>query len=394
VDFAWPQEYLDARERTRAVLERAWPQELRRYAMNDSVSRDVDGAEPTLEGVDHARIRQLWAALAEADLFRIGVPERFGGVGGGAFARYAVQSEVAGSGAPFPYVASGIVVPTLLHTQSEALIERFMPPILAGEIEFAIGYTEPAAGTDLANLRTSATRNGNGEFLVRGQKVYTSGAHFSEYLWTAVRTDPDAAPHRGISLLIIPMASPGITVTPLRTISGTRTNIVFLEDVHVSAENLVGEANHGWRYLTHALAHERYTALLATPVVEAYRQAAALVADDEGIAHDLARLRARTRVTTLLSAQAAWLASLDRPLVAEAALGKIVTTELRHDLAAFTVGALGASGLLTEEAAGPPALGQFERMLRHSWVTLFGAGANDVQRDLIARTALGLRRSA
>lgn len=395
MDFTWPESVEIVRKTVREVLDQSWPERLRLYAMNEHIARDLHAAETVLTEVDTALIRKLWHDLAGADLFRIGVPEQFGGVGGGALERYTVESEVAAVGAPLPSVALGVVVPTLLSLGRSKLADELMPRILAGEIEFAIGYTEPDAGTDLASLRTTAQRDGD-EYLVRGQKLYTSGAHYSEYVWAAVRTDPDASNHRGISLLVIPMDAPGITVTPLHTMSGTQTNIVFLDDVRVPTSYLVGEENKGWHYITHALAHERYTALLSSPLSKAYA-ALAVCATADADAEDvrsLARLRAKVRAASLLSVSAAWAASTGATVVAEAAMSKVAVSELRYDLARAAVDLLGADGLLTEHDPEAPAGGQFERMLRHSYITLFTAGANDVQRDLVARLALGLPRSS
>lgn len=396
MNFDWPESVEVVRKSVRAVLDEHWPEPLRLYSFNEHIARDLHGATTVLP-VDEALIRNLWRELGRADLFRIGVPSEFGGVGGGALERYTVESEVAAAGAPLPSVALGVVVPTFLSIGRTALADELMPAMLAGKIEFAIGYTESEAGTDLAALRTTATRDGD-DYVVRGHKVFTSGAHYSEYLWAAVRTDVEASNHRGISLLVIPMDAPGITVTPLHTMSGTQTNIVFLDEVRVPASALVGEENRGWHYITHALAHERYTALLSAPLTQAYAALAAAVGDAAGdSAGDvavLARQRAAVRAASLLSVRAAWTASTGAEVVAEAAMSKVAVSEERYRLARTAVDLLGGDGLLTEANDGAPAGGQFERMLRHSYITLFTAGANDVQRDLVARLSLGLPRSA
>jgi len=192
MDFTWPESVETVRATVQRVLAESWPERLRLYAMNEQIARDLHGAETILTEIDEPLIRTLWRDLGRAGLFRIGVPTSFGGVGGGALERYIVESEVAAAGAPLPSVAIGVVVPTLISLGPSDLSERFMPPIFAGEIEFAIGYTEPEAGTDLAALGTRAIADGD-EYVVRGQKLYTSGAHYSEYIWAAVRTDVDAA---------------------------------------------------------------------------------------------------------------------------------------------------------------------------------------------------------
>lgn len=404
MDFELNPELRGLRARVRAFLADAWPVERRRYAMNDSIARDIAAAHPSLPGVDDQVVSAFYRELGRAGLLRIGFPERWGGTGGGPMARYVVQWEVASAGAPFPNTSIGIVAPTLLEFGSDELVEAFLPPIMEGRCEFALGYTEPEAGTDLAGLRTRAARVDD-SYVIRGQKIFSSAAHYSEYYWVAARTDPEAPKHRGISLFIVPMESDGITVTPLHTMSGIRTNIVFLDDVTIPARNLVGAENEGWRYLTHALAGERYTAISPAPVIQALKglfQGLRDVWGDHGeraggftTSHrgELSRLRADTRVAALLSARTAWLTHQGRPTVAEAAETKLWITELRHRLSRHALEMLGPASLLQEGHPDAVGEGQLERMYRHSFITLFTAGANDVQRDLIARVGLGLPRS-
>jgi alkylation response protein AidB-like acyl-CoA dehydrogenase len=277
---------------------------------------------------------------------------------------------------------------------STSFLAEHLPPLIAGEVEYCVGYTEPSAGTDLASLKTSAKRDGN-HFVINGQKIFSSTAHYADYYFLATRTDPDVAKHKGISLFLLDMKQPGITITPLITNSGVRTNIVFLDNVRVPATCLLGNENEGWRYLTEALAFERYASMASSPLVCAYNELARLKegpisGEDAAL---LARMRADTRAADLLSLNAAWTADDGRAPIVEAAAAKVNVSEVRLALSRLALEMLGPNSLLTEFSPQAPAGGQFDLMYRHSVINLFTAGANDVQRDTIATVGQGLPRS-
>src|SRR3989454_8039524 len=186
----------------------------------------------------------------------IGWPKEYGGQGRSATEQFILFDEVQRAGVPFPFVTVNTVGPTLMRFGSEEQKAFFLPGILRGEINFAIGYTEPEAGTDLASLRTRAVRDGD-EYVVNGNKIFTSGANQADYIWLACRTNPDAPKHKGISMILVPTSSPGFSWTPIVTVGGIVTTATYYDDVRVPAANLVGRENDGWRMITTQLNHER-----------------------------------------------------------------------------------------------------------------------------------------
>ncbi len=186
----------------------------------------------------------------------IGWPKEYGGQGRGVLDQFVFFDEVQRAGAPFPFVTINTVGPTLMTYGSDEHKRDYLPGILNGDVNFAIGYTEPEAGTDLASLRTKAVRDGE-EWVINGNKVFTSGANQADYIWLACRTDPDAKKHKGISMIIVPTASPGFKTTPIVTVGSVVTQATYYDDVRVPIGNVVGDVNGGWRLITNQLNHER-----------------------------------------------------------------------------------------------------------------------------------------
>ena len=186
----------------------------------------------------------------------VGWPKEYGGQGRTPMEQLIFFDEVQRANAPVPMLAINTVGPTIMRFGNDEQRARFLPPILAGELHFAIGYTEPGAGTDLASLRTSAVRDGD-EYVVNGQKVFTTQVDVADYVWLAVRTDPDAPKHKGISILLMPTDAPGFSHTPIHVMGEGRTNATYYQDVRIPVANLVGEENAGWRLITTQLNHER-----------------------------------------------------------------------------------------------------------------------------------------
>jgi alkylation response protein AidB-like acyl-CoA dehydrogenase len=187
----------------------------------------------------------------------VGWPKEFGGLGFGPIEQQIFVNEAQRADVPLPAVTLQTVGPTLQMYGSETQKKKFLPGILAGEVHFAIGYTEPDAGTDLASLRTTAVRHGD-EYIVNGQKVFTTGGHDADYIWLACRTDPEAVKHKGISILIVDTKDPGYSWTPMILSDGAHhTNATYYSDVRVPADMLVGEENGGWRLITTQLNNER-----------------------------------------------------------------------------------------------------------------------------------------
>ncbi len=219
-------------------------------------------------------------------------------------------------GAPVPFLTINTVGPTLMHYGTEEQKQRFLPKILAGEMHFSIGYSEPAAGTDLASLTTRAVRDGD-EYVINGQKMWTSLIQYADYVWLAARTDPDAPKHKGLSMFLVPTDAPGFSWTPVPTMAGTTTSATFYEDVRVPAANLVGEENQGWRLITNQLNHERVALCSAAGLqhsladVRRWAHDTALadgrrVIDQEWVQVHLARVHAKVEFLKLINWKIAW----------------------------------------------------------------------------------------
>jgi alkylation response protein AidB-like acyl-CoA dehydrogenase len=346
------------------------------------------------------RIRTFWKELGKAGYLGLGWPKEYGGGGKSLLFLHAFNYEMNYRRLPLPVVTLNTVGPTLMRVGSDEQKQEFLPKILRAEIEFAIGYTEPEAGTDLASLATSAVRDGD-DFVINGQKAFTSGANQADYLWLAVRTDADAPKHRGISILIVPIDSDGIEVVPFPTMSGGMTTTTFYNDVRVPVSALVGEENSGWKYMTTQLDFERLAISPVAYIEQVYDWLCDLFrengrgADDAWTPVMLAEMSSDLSVLKVMDLKTAWMVSEGEVPVWEASLLKVMANELRVKLLNDAMQMLGRSGLGRRGSPGTPldnTLGTLEQQLRESVILLFGGGSNDVQRDLMATHGLGLAR--
>ncbi|MBP2478079.1 alkylation response protein AidB-like acyl-CoA dehydrogenase [Crossiella equi] len=338
--------------------------------------------------------RAVVRRLGEDGWLGVGWPVEHGGRGFGPVEQQIFVNEAARADVPLPSVTLQTVGPTLQEHGTPEQKAYFLPRILAGEAHFAIGYTEPEAGTDLAALRTSATRAGDG-YLVNGQKVFTTGAHDADHIWLACRTDPDAPRHKGISILIVDTGDPGYRWTPIITCDGAHhVNATYYSDVRVPLTRRVGAENAGWRLITTQLNHER---VMLGP---AGRVAALLhrfdtwasprgVGDVAEVEHTLRFARAASRVNELLNWQVA--AAGGAVDVADASTTKVFSSEL-----VLRVGRV-VTDLVTRY--GDPAEPETAALLRwldlqakRNLVLTFGGGVNEIQRELIVTAGLGLPR--
>src|SRR3954453_8487089 len=234
--------------------QRALQQELRDYfarMLTPEVRRELGG-----EGDNPELFRELVRQIGRDGWLGLGWPNEYGGGGASAYEQLILFTEVQRAGAPFPFVTVNTVGPTIMAFGTQEQNDRYLPGILAGEDVGAIGYTEPNAGTDLASLRTRAVRDGD-EWVIDGNKVFTSGANQADYIWLACRTDADAPKHKGISLLIVPTGAAGFSWSPIVTVGGVMTTATYYDDVRVPMANRVGQENEGWRMITTQLNHER-----------------------------------------------------------------------------------------------------------------------------------------
>jgi alkylation response protein AidB-like acyl-CoA dehydrogenase len=278
-----------------------------------------------------------------------------------------------------------------------------LPRILKGEVHFAIGYTEPSAGTDLASLRTRAVRDGD-DYVINGSKIFTSGAEFADYVWLAARTDPEAKKHKGISMFIVDTKLPGFRVAPLHTVAGYRTNSTFYDDVRVPASMLVGKENEGWSMITTQLNHERIALMpvgfMGRLLDEVRRWAAETkrpdgrrVIDDGWVQSNLARVRAKLDVLKLLNWKQAWSMTKGNVNFAEASTVKVFGSELNVEGYQLLLEVVGEQGALKRGSAAAVLAGRLERMYKSSLILTFGGGTNEVQRDIIAMAGLMMPRS-
>jgi alkylation response protein AidB-like acyl-CoA dehydrogenase len=332
----------------------------------------------------------------------IGWPTEFGGQGRPLEEQLIFVEESHRAGVPLPLLTLNSVGPTIMRMGTDEQKERFLPGILKGEIHFAIGYTEPNAGTDLAALRTRAVRDGD-EYVIDGQKIYTSAIQYADYVWLAVRTDPEAPKHKGLSVLIVPTDAAGFSWAPLETMGGEPTSTTFYEGVRVPVENLVGEENGGWRLITNQLNHER---LAITPAgglmrllddVRAWAATTTLadgrrVIDQEWVQLNLARVKAKVEALRLFN----WrVASAVGGAVgpADASATKVYGSELNIEAHRLLLEVLGESGYLPAGSPGAVLAGRLERAYRSTIIFTFGGGANEVQRDIVAMVGLGMPRA-
>jgi alkylation response protein AidB-like acyl-CoA dehydrogenase len=278
--------------------------------------------------------------------------------------------------------------------------ERFLPPILRGELHFAIGYTEPEAGTDLASLRTTAVRDGD-EYVVNGTKVYTSLADHADYIWLAARTDPQAPKHRGISILVIPTDAPGYRWTPIHTMAAARTTTTYYENVRVPVGNRIGPENQGWSLIVSQLNHERVSLFNAGPmqgifdeVCEWARETRLAdgrrVIDQPWVKLHLAKFQAQLEVLKLMSWKQAWALTQGNLHPAEASAVKVYGSEFTVEGYKLLMEVVGEASCLAEGSPRAVVRGLLERMYRTSLILTFGAGTNEVQRDIIAMAGLGM----
>jgi alkylation response protein AidB-like acyl-CoA dehydrogenase len=323
----------------------------------------------------------------------VGWPTAYGGRGFGQVEQQVFVNEAARADIPLPAVTLQTVGPVLQEHGTAGQREFFLPRILAGEVHFAIGYTEPDAGTDLAALRTRAVLEG-ADYVVDGQKIFTTGAHAADYVWLACRTDPDAPRHKGITILIVDTTDPGFSWTPIITHDGAHhVNATYYDHVRVPVTMRVGAENGGWRLITSQLNHERVMlgpagriAAMTDRVREWAAQRSLL--DRPDIRRALARASAVTRVNELLNWQVAAAPELS---IADASATKVFSAEQ-----AQSIGQSLAEAVARHADAAEPAtaalLTWLDVQLKRNIVLTFGGGVNEVQRELIATAGLGLPR--
>ncbi|WP_420749198.1 acyl-CoA dehydrogenase family protein [Rhodococcus sp. O3] len=341
--------------------------------------------------------REVVQQMGKDGWLTLGWPEEYGGQNRSAMDQLIFTDEAAVAGAPVPFLTINSVAPTIMHYGTPEQKAFFLPKISAGELHFSIGYSEPGAGTDLASLRTTAVRDGD-EWVINGQKMWTSLIAYADYVWLACRTDPNAKKHKGISVLIVPTTAEGFSYTPVHTMAGPDTSATYYQDVRVPASALVGEENGGWALVTNQLNHERVALTSAGPILTALQEVRAWaqnttlpdgrrVIDQEWVQINLARVHAKAEYLKLMNWE---IASSAAPLgPAPASANKVFGTEFATEAYRLLMEVLGPAATLRQNTPGVLLRGRIERMHRSSLILTFGGGTNEVQRDIIAMTALG-----
>ena len=335
----------------------------------------------------------------------VGWPVEYGGQGKTAVEQQIFVEEARRAGAPIPFVTLNTVGPALMQHGSEEHKAKYLPAILSGEVHFAIGYSEPDAGTDLASLKTEAVRDGD-EYIVNGTKSFTSGAADADYIWLACRTDPDVPKHKGITILIVPTTAPGFSCSPIGVISGGETFMSYYEDVRVPAENVVGRENGGWTLITTQLNHERiglsafssYGVYLLERVIDWARETpgpeARPIADQEWVQANLAEAYALGEAMRLMNARMGWELEEGRLSPAGASAVKVYGTECLIEIYRLLIEVVGPAATLQGDTAAEDLAAQLEVEYRSCTINTFGGGVNEVQREIVAMLGLGLPRAA
>ena len=376
-------------------------QELRDYYAN-LLTPEVEAELAQSHGIGPT-VRRITKQMASDGWLGIGWPKQYGGQGRSAIEQFIFFDESMRSGAPVPMLTINTVGPTIMNFGTDEQKAFFLPKILAGEIHFCIGYSEPQAGTDLAALQTRGVVDGE-ELVINGTKIFTSLAGDADYCWLAVRTDPDASKHKGISMVIVPMNTPGVRVVPMQLLGDHNINYTFWEDVRVPLSNVVGGLNNGWSLITNQLNHERVT-LCSPGIIERalgdvrkWAQDTLLadgrrVIDQEWVRIALARVHAKLEFLRLINWKVAWNGTQGRLDVADASSIKVFGTEFYMEALRTLSEVIGQAGYLRRGSAEEVLHGRLEAYTRGLVILTFGGGTNEIQRDLIAIFGLGMPRS-
>lgn len=353
--------------------------------------------------VDTPKRRAFMKKIADRGWLGITWPKEYGGQEGEGIYEYLLNEALARRGAPQIGKGVGIIGKTLIRHGSEKLKREFLPKILRNEVEFAIGYSEPNAGSDAANMQLRAEKV-EGGWVLNGQKIWTTSAHFTEWYWVGARTDPEAPKHYGITLFLVPMNHPGLTVQPIWTIGDERTNSVFFDNVFVPDDYVVGEVNKGFQYISEALDLERFTMFTFSPIQQRLELLCDYVRtatrDDEPLRRDpvirrqIARLVTEGEVARVLGLRfVARSMKGGKPPTVEASQYKLYATELSKRLADASMDIAAPGSQLRVHTEDAPMKGRAESTYRYTVIDTIGGGTSEVQKNIIARRKLGLPKN-
>ncbi len=355
-------------------------------------------AEQLSQTVDSPAKRALIGKLANKGWLGMSWPAEYGGQERSGIYDFLLTERLSRFGAPQPGKGVGIVGKTIIRHGNERLKKEFLPKIIRGEVEFAIGYSEPQAGSDAAAMSLKATRDGDG-WRLNGTKIWTTSAHFADWYWLGARTDPDAPKHKGITLFLLPMDTPGMTIQPTWTIGDERTNQVFFDNVFVDGDYVVGEINRGWTYICEALDLERFAMMplgVLETKIEAFCEWVRMETRDGEprrrdpvVRHTVADLMARFEAARMLQHRVIAEALKGVPTVSSSKY-KLFMNTLGQRLADAALDIMGPAGILKPGAPDAPLNGRFERSYRYTVVDTIGGGTSEIQKNIIARRGLGL----
>jgi 3-oxocholest-4-en-26-oyl-CoA dehydrogenase alpha subunit len=361
--------------------------------------------------VDTPKRRAFMATLGERGWLGMTWPKQYGGSEGEGVYEYLLNERLAGRGGPQIGKGVGIIGKTLIAHGNDFLKEKFLPMILRNEVEFAVGYSEPNAGSDAASMRLKAERaerDGKTGWVLNGQKTWTTSAHFAEWYWLGTRTDPDDK-HRGITLMLVPLDQPGVEIRAIWTMGDERTNEVFIDDVFVPDEYVVGEVGRGFQYISQALDLERFTMFTISPMqqrldllceyVRTESRDGKPLRDDPVIRQRLARLVTEAEVARVLglrvvdaSVKAEKIEGAPPPTV-ESSQYKLFATELSQRIADAAMDIAGPGSQLRVKTKAAPMEGRSESTYRYTVIDTIGGGSSEIQKNVIARRGLGLPKN-
>ena len=373
--------------------------------MTPSLRAELDGDTNTSAEGGGPEYRRALAQMGSDGWIGMGWKKEIGGKGLTPLEQYIFTEEVLRVRFPYPFLTTDGVGPVLAEHGSEQMKDTVVKHILAGKAIFAIGYSEPHAGTDLAALKTRATRTQDG-WLIQGQKIWTSLANFSDYVWLAARTDEDPRKrHKGLSIFVVPTSDKGYSCTPIYTLGDVRTNSTYYNDIHVPAHNLVGEINGGWKLITSQLNMERLSLvnhgyyeemsneLLGWARRTPLANGSGYLTDQPWVQANFARIYSGLEALKLVCWKQAWSMTYETLGMAEASAAKVYGSEFFIELARMMMEIEGEIGMLRAGEADAPLDGRVERMYRTASILAFGGGTNEIQRDIIAMAGLMLPRA-
>jgi alkylation response protein AidB-like acyl-CoA dehydrogenase len=362
--------------------------------------------------VDTPKRRAFMREMGDRGWLGMTWPKEYGGSEGEGVYEYLLNESLAGRGGPQIGKGVGIVGKTIIKEASDFLKGEFLPKILRNDVEFAVGYSEPNAGSDAASMRLKAVkgeRDGKPGWILNGQKTWTTSAHFAEWYWLGTRTNPDDK-HRGITLMLVPLDQPGITISGIWTMGDERTNEVFIEDVFVPDEYVVGEVNRGFQYISQALDLERFTLFAFAPIkqrldllidyVRTAERDGEPLREDKAVRRDIARLMTDAEVARVLGLRFVAASMKGEkvpgtpPPTVEASEYKLFATEYSRRLASASMD-LGGPGAQLRVRVNPdaPMAGRAESTYRYTVIDTIGGGTSEVQKNIIARRLLGLPKN-